>query len=198
MPRRKTAKRQVKRKPNAQNKIAYTLSKLEKDFHDAPAKLLKQFNKEVDLHKQKEKKTKTVLLKAKSQLKHLEARLKQTAKSKNTTMGRKRYQASKKALAKHNQLVLELNSKLKEITKLLTIAMNKQEKLQALRKQLSQFEKDWIKQSKKLKAKSSAKKRKTRTKNKANIQQEQAPQPDFFNHEATEPTKHEEPFEMTS
>jgi predicted nucleic acid-binding Zn-ribbon protein len=156
MPRKKTAKGPAKNK-KATNNSFVGLKKMEKDFHDTPAQLSAQLNKEISVLKQKENKLKSALNKSKAQVAQAEKKIKAAAKNKSTSAGKKQWLAAKK---NHSQLMkshIDLNKQHQEIFKSIETATTSQSKYAALRKHLSQFEKDWAKQVKKLKLKAKAK-----------------------------------------
>lgn len=154
MPRKKTAKRTTKRRMT-KNTLAI-MQKLEKDFLQAPAKLADQLNKEILSLKQKENKLKNVINKIKAQIKNSETRVQTATKFKNTSAGRKQLNIAKKAYSETVKTQTALSKQSQEITKLLDVITKKQTKLAALRKHLSQFEKEWAANSKKIKNKVTA------------------------------------------
>jgi len=144
MSRKKNVKYIAKRKNTALPAI--TAQKLEKDFLKAPAKLAAQLNKEVAVLKQSENKFKISINKLKAQ----------AQKSKNPTKTR--------TIAKN---LSALTKQLQETTKTLNTTAAKKTKMIALKKHLSQFDKEWAKQSKtvKTKATSTSKPKKTGSRN---------------------------------
>lgn len=149
MSRKKTARRiRQAKKPNL------SFMKMEQDFQDAPGKLTILLNKQIDTIKKKENKLKNVISKINAQAKKTEAKLLDAAQVKNASVRKKRLATAKKGHHKIMSILSDLNKELKEITKTLEHATKKQSKLAALRKHLTQFEKDWAKSSKQMKLKS--------------------------------------------
>lgn len=159
MPRNKTGKRTAKRQVKVNTLV--TVQKLEKDFMGIPAKLAAQLNKEVNALKQKENKLKNAASKAKAQLKNSDARVKAASKMK-TAAGKKQLNAAKKAHSETVKAHAALNSQLQEATQSLESVVQKQAKFSSLSKHLNQFEKEWAKNSKKMKARKKVKARKVK------------------------------------
>lgn len=162
MPRKKTAKRSIKRQA-----ATNTFDAMHKEFLQTPAKLLACIATDVTALKQKENKLKAALNKAKTQVKNSEARIKQASAKANTTTGKKQLKAAKKAHAKVCKVYNAANKELQEVAKCLANSMQQQSKLTALRKQLSQFQKEWAKNLKNAKQAKATTKTKTKTKAKA-------------------------------
>lgn len=146
MPRKKNAKRSKHQTTN--NSIA----KMHKEFLKTPAKLAKYMTKEVAAIESQESKLKKALNKLSIQLKKSEARI-QTAKSKNTPAGKKQLKKAEKSYIKTLKLHDSLNRKLESVTKSLEKVTTEHSKLVALKKLLTQFEKEWIKNAKQAKPK---------------------------------------------
>lgn len=157
MSRNKTAKRTAKRPSPSKNITLATAQKIEKDFVEAPARLIAQLNKEIAAAQTKENKLKNAANKIKAQVKNSEARVKAAAKAKNTSAGKKQLNVAKKAHAEIAKAQADLDKQLKEANQSLESIANKHAKFVALSKHLSQFEKEWAKKAKKLKASKKAK-----------------------------------------
>lgn len=117
-------------KSQAKRKSAKSLNKtqkLEKDFLSTPAELTAHFSKEIVALKQTESKLKANFAKFKIQAQKAKTRVKATAAAK---------------------AISALTKQLNDIAKAIAAASQKQAKMAALRKTLSQFEKDWSKKSK--------------------------------------------------
>lgn len=149
MPRNKTARRTSSKKqttkPQASSQLFATLQKMEKEFLKAPGKLVAQFKKELSTFKQKQKSLKDAISKTNTQLKTADNRVKTASKQKDTAMGKKRLTLAQKTRSQVVKVQNSLNDQLKKITKSIETAMEKQDKLQALRKYVSQFETEWNK-----------------------------------------------------
>ncbi|HEX4046176.1 MAG TPA: hypothetical protein VHZ76_10985 [Gammaproteobacteria bacterium] len=137
MARKKTAKRQVSKRDGLS-----IIKKLEKDFLTAPAKLTASFNKAIKALKKQKSKLEGALNRISGQVKKGEKRLGQALQS-TTSKGKKLAKTEKKALAKTTKNRAQLTKQLQQLTKSIEETANKQEKILALRKQLSQFEKEW-------------------------------------------------------
>ncbi len=159
MPRKKTAKRSIKRQA-----ATSSFDTMHKEFLQTPAKLLACIATDVTALKQKENKLKVALNKAKTQVKNSEARIKQASAKANTTTGKKQLKAAKKAHAKVCKVYTGVNKELQEVAKCLANSMQQQSKLTALRKQLSQFQKEWAKNLKNAKQAKATTKAKPKTK----------------------------------
>lgn len=125
---------------------------MEKEIFTIPAKLVAQLNKEISALKQKENKIKNAFNKINAQIKKSAVRVKTADKLKHTSAGKKQLNKAKKS---HNEIVKSqaaYNKNLQEIMHSLENSENKQSKLIALGKHLNQFEKDWAKNSKQMKA----------------------------------------------
>jgi phage shock protein A len=129
MSRRKTKKPSAKRN---QSKSSNAPQAVEKDFLNAPAKLAAQLSKDLAAHKQAEAKLKAAVAKLK-------------ASSQKNKTGAKAA-AAKKSLA-------ALTKQLQEVARSLNDVNGKLAKMNAIRKLLTQFEKDWAKKAKAVKAK---------------------------------------------
>lgn len=172
MPRSKSAKRTSKRaskraskpatkrvasKPTTANNTFATVQKMEKDFLKVPGQLASSLTREVSSLKQKEAKLKAAGQKLKAQIKTAETRMKAANKNKNTATGKKQFSAAKKMHAESVKSQSGVNKDLQETVKSLENVGLAQTRLLALHKHLTQFEKEWAKQAKQLKAKALAK-----------------------------------------
>lgn len=128
------------------------LSKMEKEFLSAPAKLVAHLSKEIIMLKKNEKHLKNAASQNQHDLKAIQKQLKQAAKNKSTSAGKKQLMQAKKSQKDALRVQALLAKELKQIAKSLTSATEKQSKLAALRKHLKQFNKDWAQESKKVKA----------------------------------------------
>lgn len=162
MPRKKTAKHHAKRQSASHSSA--TLQKLEKDFLDAPAKIATQLKKEIAAHKQKELKLKNAAIKAKAQLKNAETRIQAAAKLKGTAAGKKQINRAKKAHNMMQKSHMEANKQLQDASLIVEAFLLKQAKLSAWQKNLNQFEKEWARQAKLMKAKANAQAAKVKSK----------------------------------
>lgn len=149
MPRKNNAKPSTKRQASANTLVA--LQKTENDFYNVPAKLAEQLNKEISKLKKKENKLKNAVNKAQAQIKTNEN--KTNSGKLKTPAGKKQLKAIKKILSEATKNKNVLNKELQETVKSLDSALSKHAKLNALQKHLAQFDKEWKKNSKKLKAK---------------------------------------------
>lgn len=169
MSRNKTAKRINKRQ--ALNNLA-TLQKIEKDFLTTPVKLAGHLNKEIASLKQKESKLKKEITKNNAQIKNAETRIKLSTKSKTAT-GKRQLTSAKKVFKKIMKNHFGLNKQYHTLTKSLQQLIEKQTKLLALGKYLKQFDKEWLKNSKKLpKTKPKSKKQLPQSKTTSSIQEQ--------------------------
>lgn len=143
MSRKKTAKRITKRPSTTK-----TFAIMQKDFHDAPAKLTTWLNKEIAALKQKEIKLKNAVSKITAQVKKSESRIQDANHVKNLQLRKKRLTKAKKSHDQLKTVHTGLNKELQATTKSLDEASLKYSKLAALRKHITQFEKEWAKQAK--------------------------------------------------
>lgn len=177
MARRKTAKRSAKRTTTQGSSAAL---RMEKDFLGTPAKLSAHLQKEIKTLKQKESKLKAQVAKSKTKVKQMQTKLKQASKQKTAT-GKKQLASVKKTHGKTLQMHTLLEKLLKEATQALTDATTRQAKYAALRKKLSQFEKEWNTKARKLKAKAKSKpKTKRYTQPKTKLDNQPQPQQDSY------------------
>lgn len=161
MPRNKIAKRTKKRQTI--NNVLANLQKMEMDLMRIPAKLVAHLDKEVTAYKRKENKLVKAANKANSALIKAEARLQSAIDSKSASSKK----TLKKAKATYNTVTKtqdDLNDQLQHICNTLDLLVNKQDKLISLDKCLNQFEKDWVKASKKSKSNAANKKGKGKSK----------------------------------
>lgn len=179
MPRKKNAKR-AKKSLKARTNVV-TIQKLERDFLRSPMKLARQLNKDVTSLKQKDSRIKKAINKIDATAANAEKRLKNAEALKHTSAGKKKFVKAKKAHMKSSQLLAGLNKQLNKNTKMLDEASARHEKLVALRKNISQFEKEWATRAKTKKTKATSKPKKTRvTKTKAKELFSEAPKYDTF------------------
>ena len=140
----KTGKRSVKASGKQQ---------MEKQFLHGPAKWASQITKEVNVSRKKEDKLVNAISKVKSQLKTAEIRVRAAKNNAN----KKQLNVAKKTHGNIVKTHLQLSNQLQEIKKTLEALANKQAKVINLRKQLSQFESEWTKVSRKPSAKAKVK-----------------------------------------
>lgn|GEM_PF-4300488 len=154
-------------KPSAKRKSAknsnYSLQ-LEKDFYNAPAQLSAQFNKEIVGLKQAENKLKATFAKLKTQAQKARTKVKANAANKSMNL---------------------LSKQLAEMTKSIQTATQKQAKMAALKKVFNEFEKDWTKKAKQIKAKPKKMAKPKKSMTKSNPQALPAEQPHMDNFEET-------------
>lgn len=168
MPRNKIVKRTNKRQ--ASNNVMANVQKMENEWMLAPAKLAAQLNKEVNAHKRKENKLKKAADKIQVTLARAETRIKSASQA-NTPTSKKTLKKAKKIHNEASKAHSDVNKKWKQATQALTSLLDKYAKLIALDKHLSQFEKEWIKSIKALKAKAKSKKDKVVMKPTASLRQ---------------------------
>lgn len=137
-------------KPSSKRETKSALQRLEQELKDSPARLTAEVAKEIKNLKTKEAKLKASSIKLKAKVKELASRYLNAEKNKKTPSGKKKFAALKKQhdlqLKKSNGLEKELKAQSNAVA----TATNKHAKYSALKKHISQFEKDW---AKKLKAK---------------------------------------------
>lgn len=156
MARNKSAKRSVKRQ-TASNTAA-NVQKVEKEFFQIPAKLAALFNKDINAHKKQESALNKAVAKCLAQLNKADAKVKTAAiKAKTSSSGKKVWNAAKKAHEKLTKVHADLNKQLQTVSHACNEVVNKQARLNALHKYLGQFEKEWAKIAKQLKADAQAK-----------------------------------------
>lgn len=141
------------------------LQKIEKEWQDAPSKIVAYLNQETILLKKKQAKIKNAINKLSSKLNQSAQQLKVADKSKN----KQKLKQAKSNHAELTKLHKALNNDVEQLNKLIQITTKKQAKIIALKKYLIQFEKEWIKNSKKIEKIASPKK-KTATKKKLSPQ----------------------------
>lgn len=156
MPRKKTAKRSSKRQ------MSSSFANQQQNFIKIPAKLSMLLNQDMMGLKQKENKLKNALNKVKAQFKKAETKIKAAVKSKN----KKQLKTAKKMCGKIVKMQSALKKQLEEATKSVEKMALQQSKMIALRKHISQFEKEWSKNLKKLKLKAKPTKSKTKVRGK--------------------------------
>lgn len=156
MPRKKVVKSAARKKQStkqtAKSSSSTSLQKIENDFHDAPAKLIDQLNKDIAALQQKENKLATTLSKIQAQADKLTKTIASTQKLK-TAAARKQVQAAKKALNSTKKDYAITNAALKTVANQLIEMQISLLKAESLAKLLKHFAKDWPKQVKKLKDK---------------------------------------------
>lgn len=150
MPQKKTAKRAAKRRTKIT--AAVTWQQMEKDFQTAPTKMAAQLTKDVSNHRKKQSGLQIEINKIKERVKKTETRINTAKKIKHTIAGHKQLKAASKEQQNLNKTLASLNKELSTIIKSIDAAAQKQTKLLALRKNISQFDKTWASQAKKLKA----------------------------------------------
>lgn len=155
MPRNKTAKRTAKR--HRMIKPLANTQKIEMDFMGAPAKIIAQLNKDVTVLKQKEIKLIAAVNKIKAQVNKCETRIKSAEKAKNASARKKQLKIAKNEYSETLKAQKELIYQHKEIIELRDAASEHHNKMVALSKHLSQFDKEWAKKSKQMKAEKKAK-----------------------------------------
>ncbi len=143
------AKNNIKRQPKS---VMTPAQVIEKEFNEAPAKLMTQFRKELTALKQQEKKLKSELKKAQVQKKV--AKNKRTAlvnktKMNNTAAAKKLLNAAKQHYDQVCSLIQDLSTKCDNLKKQSSLLSEKQSKFTALSKHLKQFEKQWMMKNKK-------------------------------------------------
>lgn len=170
MPRKKVVKSAARKKqPSKQaNKTpANTLTRIEAEFSETPARLADQYKKEIAALQQKENKLNTTLAKIAAQAKKIEKAI-AAAKKPSSSAAKKQLLAAKKALNDTKKDYALSNVALKETTNAIASAERGLAKAAALAKHLKAFEKDWNKQAKELKNKAKASaSAKSKTKSKA-------------------------------
>lgn len=163
MARNKSAKRTVKRQ--TKNNNAVNVQKAEKDFYQVPAKLAAQFNKDINSHKNQQNKLNKSLAKCLAQVNKAQAKENAAAaKAKTSSSGKKAWNAAKKAHVKVAKVHAGLKNQFESVTKALNELLNNQAKFNALHKYLGQFEKEWAKTLKQIKAEAQAKAAKAKAK----------------------------------
>lgn len=126
---------------------------IEKDYLALPQQLAGHFSQTAATLKQKTAKIKASLEKSEANVNKLEKTI-QLAKTKKTAASRKKATSAKKTQAKAKQQMRSLTTELSTIEKSIQALDLKHAKMQALRKCLTQFEKEWTKTAKDLKKKS--------------------------------------------
>jgi len=145
---KKTTTRKTKMTKAATPNTASMIKKMEKEFMQAPAKIVAQINKDLKSIKQKEIKLSKAANKNQHQLHNAESRLVSAEKSSHTAAGKKRFKIMQR---KHDALVKaqdKLNQQVETHSGRVTEMENQQAKFNAIIKQLAQFDKDWAKNSK--------------------------------------------------
>ncbi|EKD72082.1 MAG: hypothetical protein ACD_46C00014G0003 [uncultured bacterium] len=158
----KKTRKTNKRKPSPSKNSFSLVQQIEKDLLSAPAQLIAQLTKEAASYKQKETKLKISLNKVKGQLAQIQKRIDAFTKS-NTAASKKQLKTAKKTLTTLIASQKTLNKELQDTTKSIELTNTKIAKMNALRKQLSQFEKDWTKKARALKTKTISKPKAKRT-----------------------------------
>lgn len=196
MRRNKTAKRAASKPRQARN--TSSLNQLEKDYLTAPAKLAAQIAKEISASRQQENKLKKAVNKAQAQVKAADARVKNAAKVK-TAAGKKQLNTAKKVHGEAVRIQATLGKQLQEVSKTLNGLFYKQDKFTTIGKYVSQFDKQWAKDSKKasVKAKSKAKTQTKKAKSKTQPHQ-QVQQFDNIETVTFDTVRLDEPTEMAS
>lgn len=126
------------------------------DLISMPHQLSAQVNKDLAACGQQQKKIKSSMIKLSAQIKASEKRMKAASKIKTAT-GKKQAMILKKAHADLMKQEIALTKDLKTAGSDLADLNMQQKKLAALAKHMSQFEKEWAKQEKQMKAKEKAK-----------------------------------------
>lgn len=157
MRRNKAAKR-TKKRPSLNKGM--NVQKMEQAMLSAPAKMALQLNKEITVLRKKESKLKNATNKMSAKVKKSESRIKSANKSNLTTMGKKQLKKAKLAHQDNIETQGNLEKQLVTIMQALSAANQHQAKLAALRKHLTQFEKDWTAQRKQNQAKTLSKPKK--------------------------------------
>ncbi|TAK71731.1 MAG: hypothetical protein EPO11_10985 [Gammaproteobacteria bacterium] len=198
MSRKKTAKNAAKHLSRVNTQ------QWEKDFLKMPVKLAKKLKKEISLAAKKENKLAKTLNKLKTQLKTTETQMKAAEKNAYTSTGKKQYKAAKKmhkGLVKTQKIA---SKQLEAATQSVEKLTGTQDKLHALHHHLTQFEKEWAKETKsnkktKMKAKPASRTKTKKVSNKAVASVMQEPAMESFETimENTRLNEHE-PAEMTS
>lgn len=160
MARKKVTKRATKKRVSTTQ--VSSLQQFEKTLIELPAKMAALAEKSLKALKQKETKLKSAVQKATQQLKATETKLKTATQSKQSTAGKKQLNMAKKLLAEATAIYRVLTKELHEVTSAVAQAANKLAKCTSLRKFLTQFEKEWSKQTKATKTKPKTKRRSTK------------------------------------
>ena len=145
MPRNKSPKRVAKRQPT-QNSLR-NLIKVEKELLAIPGKIAAQLNKEVNAYKLKETKSAKALSKIRAAVSKAETRS-QNAQAKSTPAAKKLFKKFKKTYDAAIKTWAKADKQHQDINSALDVLLQKQTKFIALDKHLSQFEKEWSKNSK--------------------------------------------------
>lgn len=163
MARNKSAKRSVKRQTS--NNTAANVQKVEKELFLVPAKLAALFNKDINAHQGQQSKLSKAIEKCLAQIAKAEAKVKSAAvKAKTSSSAKKVWNAAKKDHEKLAKVHADLNKQLQAVSNACNELVNKQARLNALHKYLGQFEKEWTKVTKQLKADAQAKAAKAKAK----------------------------------
>jgi predicted nucleic acid-binding Zn-ribbon protein len=148
MSRKKITKRSKKVQKSTKSSVKVSrVQKLEQEFLSAPTKIMAELSKECATLKKQETKIMKTLSKTKTQLNAAEKRIKQA------TGNKKQLAAAKQQVKDITSLQNSLTKQLHNVSKTLAARMNDQARFAALSKHLTQFNKDWVKQSRKTKAK---------------------------------------------
>lgn len=180
-----------------QQKLEKTTSpifKMENEIFQAPTKLATKLAKEATLLQKKEAKLKKDLLKTNEQIKKSNSRIKEIAKLKTTAQGKKQFAALKKTHTEITKFADKQTKELHETSALLQKTTHAKEKMLGLHKWLNQFNKEWLKTSKKTKTK--ARKVKKRTFKTEQLAEPTAVTP-FFYEATTETVNENSPAETT-
>jgi len=145
MPRKRLAKNTAKKSQKTQQsgKFMPEFELMEQAFWKVPTALVAQLSKEIKVLRQREKQLVKVLKKTNAQLNKDKSRLLAATKSKSKVAKKKLLVAAKEAHQKTNATIKELSVKLAEIQKSAQSFIEKQLKLSALGKIISQFNKQW-------------------------------------------------------
>lgn len=174
MPRKKSTKRTIKRQ-KASN-IMVSVQKMEMDLIQTPSKIAAQLDKEINGHQKQEIKLNKAINKIKKQIIKAEAAIKSAGKAKSSAVGKKKLKVAKKMYNQAAEIHTSTNKQLQAVTNTVESLLEKQSKFIALGKSLNQFNSEWAKTLKKVKAKSKAqdvqKKSKAKKKSKSsNVEQ---------------------------
>ena len=161
MSRKKPGKRINKRQ--SVNSVLVNIQKMEKSLVDAPIKLVAQLNKEINAQKKKEVKLGKTINKVNQTMKKAESKINAIENAaKNTSASKKQLKKTKKAYDTAELSQSKLTAEIQMVTHIIESCTDKQNKLNALSKCLTQFEKDWIKSSKTSPNKAKSKKEKVK------------------------------------
>lgn len=170
MPRNKSVKRANKRQ--TANKILVSVQKMEMDLLQMPSELAGKLDKEINAHKKQEIKLSKALNKSQKQMMSAESRLQSIAnKAKAGSAGKKQLKKAKKMHDAAAEIHAALVHKSQAVNNTLEALLEKQSKFTAIAKTLNQFNKEWSKSAKEVKAKAKVKSKpeakKIRSKNKS-------------------------------